>query len=235
VIGWGGWRLRLTSDARSFFVLVVTNQPLPSPAPSRSAEEIAADAAFYRGVLHGLIVVGADLAQVVQEQARHPVAPEPIAELAEAFERIARAVRRTVALARTLDEPVKARALRAAGAGHAAARARIRREVEEVIELGTEASEAEELREQLRDRMERPEFEDELGDRPIEEIIAGLFKDLRLAAQAAAMRGPAPRGRGLAARAIRPLAQWSDAELDACEADWNAREAARAARWRGSG
>ncbi len=175
------------------------------------------------------------MAQVVQEQARHPVAPEPIAELAEAFERIARAVRRTVALARMLDEPVKARALRAPGPGHAAARARIRREVEEVIELGTEASEAEELREQLRDRMERPEFEDELGDRPIEEIIAGLFKDLRLAAQAAAMRGPAPRGRGRAAPAIRPLAQWSDAELDACEADWNAREAARAARWRGSG
>ncbi len=185
-------------------------------------------------MLHGLIVVGADLAQVVQEQARHPVAPEPIAELAEAFERIARAVRRTVALARTLDEPVKARAVRAPGPGHAAARARIRREVEEVIELGVEASEAEELREQLRDRMERPEFEDELGSRPIEEIIAGLFQDLRLAAQAAAMRATTPRGRGLAGT-VRPLAQWSDAELDACEADWNAREEARAARWRGSG
>ncbi len=82
-----------------------TNDASPNPASQRDE-----DAQYYRQVLHELIEIGTDLARIVHRQAtpeaqqrsqpRHP-APDPTI----AFDRIARTLRRTIALARKLTDP----------------------------------------------------------------------------------------------------------------------------------
>jgi hypothetical protein len=137
---------------------------MSSPPPDPEPTSPAADTAYYRGVLHRIIDCGVTLLQVLEEQATHPVCPEPMVDAAAGFERIARTIRRTIALARTLDQPVVVRA----ASPHRAARTRIRREVEDAIGQDLDGAEAAESREDLRERMDRPEFENELADRPIE-------------------------------------------------------------------
>jgi hypothetical protein len=104
--------------------------PQDDPGPQ------AANAPYYRGVLHGLIDRGADLARLLHEQATAQAmqqaaahaqqtaapaqqatdaqpapAPTPGAtpgalnKTTAAFDQIARAVRRCIALAQSLDEP----------------------------------------------------------------------------------------------------------------------------------
>ena len=80
------------------------------------------DAAHFRGVLRGLIDLGAAMAQMVHQQGT--AQPEALPDLAVAFDRVARTVRRCILLARKLDEPE-----RAAGPNRAAARRRIIRAV----------------------------------------------------------------------------------------------------------
>ena len=81
-------------------------------------DEQAEDALFYRDALQELVQIGTDLARLVHQNATAqaeaamrnltPCAPPTVH--AAAFDRIARAVRRTIALARSLYEPL-ARAL----------------------------------------------------------------------------------------------------------------------------
>ena len=81
-------------------------------------DEQADDALFYRDTLQELIQIGTDLARLLHQHAIaqaqaavRDLAPcAPPTEHAAAFDRIARAVRRTIALARSLSEPL-ARAL----------------------------------------------------------------------------------------------------------------------------
>jgi hypothetical protein len=171
---------------------------MSSPPPDPEPTSPAADTAYYRGVLHRIIDCGVTLLQVLEEQATHPVCPEPMVDAAAGFERIARTIRRTIALARTLDQPVVVRA----ASPHRAARTRIRREVEDAIGQDLDGAEAAESREDLRERMDRPEFENELADRPIEEIIAELCRDLAVGAAGGVQRrrpeAPGDKGAGRA-------------------------------------
>ena len=163
-----------------------------------------ADVQFYRTMLHELIELGVGLARDVCSQAK----AEPSQALPDAavmFERVSRAVRRTIALAQRLGEPVAAPV---ADAARRLARRRIVRQVEDLIQLKAEGPEREDcLRAELYERMDGPELEEELDLRPAAEIIADICRDLGLAA----MSGTRPWMRrtpadivALCARAARP-------------------------------
>jgi len=163
----------------------------------------ATDTHAYRGVLHGLIEIGADLARLLHQQAAaqaraaqqdaalHPAqvpapppAPGALVSIAAAFDQVARAVRRSIALARTLNEPAKP-ALDPARR-RAAARKRILREVEDVIgrkahdSSYADCDNAEVLAAELHERLDAPDLDDDLSHRPVAEIITEIRRDLGL-------------------------------------------------------
>ncbi len=156
------------------------------PYPADPADQQAEDALYYRAVLHELIDIGMGLARAVPQQATAGADPESQAgepaavpvQAAAAFDRISRAVRRTVALARKLAEPLPPRA--DAGRQRAAARRRIIREVEDAIQREAGGADAEALGTELHERLDAPELDDEIGDRPVAEVITEICRDLGL-------------------------------------------------------
>jgi hypothetical protein len=156
------------------------------PTPSTSAEpqntsQLAPGTEYYLGVLHELIDIGVGLARLVHQRAEAEAAsPKSPAgpDLASAFECISRAVRRTIMLARKVAEPVAP----AAAQHRAAARRRIIREVEDVIQRTPGGDEALSLHAELLDRLDTPDLEDDIQVRPIADIIADICRDLGLAA-----------------------------------------------------
>jgi hypothetical protein len=127
----------------------------------------------HQDVLNDLIDLGNELARLVVDQAKANTLQA--ADAAIAFDRVARSVRRCIALARKLAEPPQT-------ADRTAVRKRIIRAVEDTIQRHAEASEAETLHQELLERLDAPELEDEIGDRPVDEIIADIVRDLGLAA-----------------------------------------------------
>ena len=148
----------------------------------------AADAHHYREVLHDLIGMGTALARRLHDQAiapaprpaLAPAAPSPAPDLivlATAFDRIARAVRRSIALAQPIAPAHDPAAHRAA------ARKRILREVEDAIQRRHhEGDTAEDLNAELRDRLDGPDLDWDLATPPTPDIIAEICRDLGLAA-----------------------------------------------------
>ena len=164
----------------------------------------AADEQQHRQALRDLIDMGTDFArllrakadaQAAQDAAATPPAPvppalalapgapvaDPFFGLAGAFDRIARAVRRCIALARSLDEPA-APARDDPAQQRAAARRRVIREVEDAIERTGASDAAEALRTELRERLDAPDLDDDIHTRPVAEIITEIRRDLGLAA-----------------------------------------------------
>ena len=138
----------------------------------QGADQREQDAQYYRGVLHGLIDIGADLARQIHQQG------EPVAEIAIAFDRIARSVRRCVVLAQKIAEPVGD-----GGQRRAASRRQIIRAVEDEIQRHADEDAAESLHAEFCERLDGPELDDELDDdRPVAAIIADICRDLGLAA-----------------------------------------------------
>jgi hypothetical protein len=139
----------------------------------------------YRAALHDLIGMGMDLARLVhrqvksQAEATPDTAPDP--ELIIAFERISRAVRRSILLSRKLAEPI-APAAEHATQHRTAARRRIIRQVEDTIQCFGDAAEAPSLHADLRDRLDGPELDDDIDNRPVADIIADICRDFGLAA-----------------------------------------------------
>jgi len=189
--------------------------PQDDPGPQ------AANAPYYRGVLHGLIDRGADLARLLHEQATAQAmqqaaahaqqaaapaqqatdaqpapapapAPAPSAtpdalnKTAAVFDQIARAVRRCIALAQSLDEPAKP--ARTPAPDRTAARKHILRAVEDT--LGRQdyddsyrvCDPTEVLHAELLDRMDAPDLDRDIESRPIDDIIKDILRDLGLAA-----------------------------------------------------
>jgi hypothetical protein len=156
----------------------------PSPTPTNTPDQD-----YYRQVLHDLIDMGTDLARQVHQQATraaeaqtaalppHPV-PEP-PDPTIAFDRIARAIRRSIALARHIAEARPARS-----APHATiARRRILREVEDVIQRTATGARAESLHAEALDRLDGPDLADEIGHLPVATIVADICRDLGIAAK----------------------------------------------------
>ena len=175
-----------------------------------------ADTQGYREVLHDLIHLGAGLArclhnqaiaQAAQQAAAHSTQPAPDAQqptdtqiapasealisLTLAFDRIARAVRRSILLARSLAHPVQPAPAQDPARHRAATRRQIIREVEDTIQRtgkGTRAGRDDEhdgagtLQAELHDRLDAPDLDDDIGTRPAADIISEICRDLGLAA-----------------------------------------------------
>ena len=155
----------------------------PTPDPGQQAE----DAQYYRQVLHDVIGMATDLARTLHAQATTPPRPTPAQappntiEIAAAFDRIARAIRRSITLARHLNDPIKP----APDPAHhrAAARAQVIRTVEDRIHRAAhEGDRAESLTAELRDRLDGPDLDADLATRPIADVITEICRDLGLAA-----------------------------------------------------
>ena len=152
--------------------------------PGQQAE----DAQLYRHVLHDLISIGTDLARLLhqdaiahamqQAQAIH-TAPPATPGIAIAFDRTARAVRRCIALARSLAHPVPP----PRPAQHPApARPRTLRAVQDApgSDISGDNDAPEGLRPEPRERPDAPDPDDSLAGRPVAEIIASICRDLGL-------------------------------------------------------
>jgi len=175
----------------------MSTQPTPA-APQDAHGHQAADTHYYREVLHGLITIGASLANFLHQQAAAQAqppqqapapqpepppapAPNPLINTVVAFDRTSRAVRRCIALARTLTDP--AAPAHPPPQHRAAARQRILREVEDTIQRTSNpgSDQAESLQAELHDRLDAPDLDDDLTTRPITEIITEIRRDLGLA------------------------------------------------------
>ena len=161
----------------------------PEPANDASpslANQRDEDAQYYRQVLHELVEMATDIARAVHRQAISEPDKEPAAaptpDPTIAFDRIARTLRRTIALARKLSEPARpAPVERSTEPSHqrrAAARKQIIRAVEDTIQRETDGPEAEALHAELRERLDDPDLEDDLDQLPIAEIIRDICRDL---------------------------------------------------------
>lgn len=168
----------------------------PNDAPGQQAE----DAQFYREAMHDLISIGTSLAhhlhqqvtthpQPTQQTPDAPPAPAPTPQAAPApeaaaiaFERISRAVRRCVALARSLTQPPPPASNPAqhhtAVHKHAT---RAARDATHHTGSGIEHADDESLTAGLHDHLDAPDLDDDLSGRPINEIIAAICRDLGLA------------------------------------------------------
>ena len=156
------------------------------PDPGQQAE----DAQLYRCVLHELIHIGTDLARLVHSQAvahaqaaLQGAAPStPPGDHSTAFDRIARTIRRTITLARSLGEP--APPIPAPARPRAAARTPDLPEAGEDATPGRDGS-TEAPGAGLRDRPETPDRDapdrdEDVTNRPVTEVIAGICRDLGL-------------------------------------------------------
>ena len=167
----------------------------------------AEDTAYYRAVLHDLIHMGTNIARrlhdeltaepasqdpdqdaqvPVQAHATRPAQPGRTPEaLALAFDRVARAVRRTVLLAQHLDDdrpaaqparlPPKDPALHRLNA-----RTHLIRHVENRIHAQATGLDADDLRREFHERLESPAVEDDILSRPVQDVIDDILKDLGL-------------------------------------------------------
>jgi hypothetical protein len=129
----------------------------------------------HRAILDDLIDLGADFARDIREQAR--TQPDAIPELATAFDQVTRGVRRAILLAQHLDTPPKQ-----ATVNRTLTRKKIIRRVEDDIGGVADSPEhAESLREALRERMDEPDLDDDIANRPVGEVLDEIIRDLGMA------------------------------------------------------
>ncbi len=183
----------------------MSSTPTSPHAQPASQED---DDAHYRAVLRDLIDRGADLARQLHERA----ARDPEADLTISFDRIARTIRRTIALARHIaTNPPKAHtATDRTPHDRTQAREKIIRSVEDAIEArrGPKTdTDTRTLYNELNERLLDDGLERDLRTRPLDEIIEELARDLGIAYQSRAYawkrRTPADIAT-LRARAAKP-------------------------------
>ena len=118
-----------------------------------------------------LINLGVSMAGTIHDRTNaNPNIDLPAA--AKAFEHVSYGIRKAILLARSLGEPPR----------RVAARKRIIREVEDTIQRQAEdEEEAETLQAELMDRLDSLDLEEDLGDRPVEDIIRDIIRDFGLA------------------------------------------------------
>ena len=160
-------------------------------------EQAANHTQYYQDVLHELINLGTRLAQKLEAD------PDPKSDPIIAYERIAKTIRRTIALARDLEKPVRARR----SFDRTAARKKIIRGVENEIGLDIKGPESESFREELLDRLDAPEFEHDLETLTADQIIKQICFDIGLPGISGAKpwkRRPPEQIRLIHARAAAP-------------------------------
>ncbi len=150
---------------------------------------------YFRRVLLHLVEIGDDLAEMVRQEAKQaararaeaakcqpvPLTPLPQAvppTSTDAYERITRSMRRCMALYQKLAEPRKTPSPQ----HRTAARKKIIRDVEDVIQSKAPDDEQEILHAELLERLDRPELDDEIANRSIAEIVTDICRDFGIAA-----------------------------------------------------
>jgi hypothetical protein len=171
--------------------------------PDPPAQGVESDTEHCRRILLRLIDIGAEIAEMVREDAAMQSeycrtvssigpTPQPTPEPTAAYDRVTRAIRRNVILLHKLpelackapglackaNEPPKSRPKQP---DRIAARKRIIRDVEDTIQRTTKGDDAERLHAELIDRLDSPDLDDEIGDRPVAEIITDICRDLGIA------------------------------------------------------
>ena len=159
----------------------------PSAEPKPDANQAAENTQFYLRVLHELIDMGTDIARQIHQQPKpqpQPAEPgtdeKPAPDVTVAFDRITRTIRRTIVLAHKLNEPTKPTADRDPAQHRSAARRRIIRGVEDMIQQEFDGTDAEALRSELVERLDSPDLDDDIENRPIADIIKDICHDLGL-------------------------------------------------------
>ena len=158
----------------------------PAPAHRQALDDLITMGTDLARALHRQALIQAEAAQAALPPQPTPHAPyEPpattLVTLTTAFDRIARAVRRCIALAQHLARPPAP--ARDPAQHRAAARRQVIRAVEDTIyRTAHEGDRAESLNAELRDRLDAPDLDSDLTYRPIPDIIAELCRDLGLAA-----------------------------------------------------
>ena len=148
---------------------------MSAPIASTTADETGTAC---RRVLTDLMEIGMVLARRVQDEA-----DVPASEAVATFERVSRSVRRTVRMLRWLDEPVAVRRTGVTNGpvlNRVEARKRVLRAVEDRIDAAADPDDAAALHGELLDRLDTAEFENEIGGRPVVEIIGEICRDLGL-------------------------------------------------------
>jgi hypothetical protein len=150
------------------------------------AETALAEAASHINAAEGVSPLAESLAQAIEADRAAAAAAEArqtVVARAEivsvAFARVSRAIRLTVLLAERLDRGWATR--RVADDRFAMARRQIARGVEDAIGREADGERAEQLTEALAERLESLDVENELSERPAEEIIAEICRELGLA------------------------------------------------------
>ena len=157
----------------------------PNETSNTTPNTIIDDATHYKRVLRELVDRASDMARLIHEQTIRqaeaasaalppPPAPNPFPDPAGAFDRTARTIRRTILLAQKLDEPPKL-------TNRTAARKRILREVEDVIQRNAKPADRPSLQTELLDRLDSQDLEDDIDIRPLDDIITDIVHDLRVA------------------------------------------------------
>jgi hypothetical protein len=135
----------------------------------------ASDTDRHHAILDELIELGTDFARDIRAQAK--TQPDAIPELATAFDQVTRGVRRAILLAQHLDTPRKQAAV-----NRTLTRKKIIRRVEDDIGgMAVSPEHAESLREALRERMDEPDLDDDIANRPVGEILDEIIRDLGMA------------------------------------------------------
>jgi hypothetical protein len=153
------------------------------PFPPQSDDTDAQRAACYQRFLHELIDFGMDIARAIDAQtkacARRDSAAPDILDIATAFERVSRGVRRGIMLAQRVDTLAPSAC---ADQHRASARRRIIREVEDAIQRDARPAKRPQRQAKLHDWLDRPDIPESVDHRPIPEIIAEICRDLGRAA-----------------------------------------------------
>jgi hypothetical protein len=169
------------------------------PAPLTTTEPD--ETAHHRAVLNDFVDLGHELAQLAVADARAKLIP--VATASTAFDLATRSARRSILLIHEILKPAKIRI---------AARKQIIREVEDSIQRSADGRAAKSLHGEMLDRLDTLDLDDELGARPVDEIIADIIRDLGLAAgpghQPWKRRTPADIA-ALHTRAAAPTRPWT--------------------------
>ncbi|WP_158744395.1 hypothetical protein [Acidisphaera sp. L21] len=152
-------------------------------ACAADAEAVLAEAAVAAGVAEGLSPIAGSFAEAIEADRAASAAAEARREIvgrahavAAAFSQVSRAVRRTVLLAERLDRGWA----RPGGIDdrHAMARRQIGRAVADAIARDADGETAEMLNGALRERLDSLDTLDDIGERPVEDIIRAICRDL---------------------------------------------------------
>jgi hypothetical protein len=156
--------------------------------PETKADQLAQDAQYYRRILHRMIDRGDAMAEMIHQKAKAQAEaeaapdaePTPTPDLTVQLDRVARIVRRCILLAQKIAEPVKAPRPDDAEQRRIAARKQVIRRVEDAIHRDAADHEAEALHAELLERVESPEFEEDLAQLGIEKVITAMQADMGL-------------------------------------------------------